>query len=461
VPNNVKANPPILVAMHQCTGTGPGFFGSTAFASLADQNGFIVIYPDANRSGQCWDVSSSQALTRNGGSDPVGIMSMITYAEQHFNGNASQVYVTGASSGAMMTNVMLADYPDVFKAGAAFMGVPDHCFFTGTVDGWNSQCANGQVSMTAQQWGDLARGADPGYSGPRPRMQLWHGTADGTLNFNNFGQEILQWTNVTGVSSTPVSTTTPVSGWTETMYGSTSNPSVEGFSIAGAGHVLPESGQGMESRAISFFGLNNIQTGNTVTVTSPGNQSGTVGTAASVQVRATDSAGAALTYSAAGLPAGLAINASTGLISGTPTAAATSTVTVTAKDSTGAAGSAAFTWAIGTGSQPPPPPPGTCHITYTRNSEWAGGFTAQVVIANTSATAVSGWALAFTFPGDQHVTSNFNGGFSQSGANATLTSASYNGAIAAGASVSVGFQGTWTSNDTNPTTFTLNGTTCN
>ena len=348
VPNNVRANPPILVALHQCTGTGPGFFGSTAFASLADQYGFIVVYPDANRSGQCWDVSSTQALTRNGGSDPVGIMSMITYAEQHFNGNASQVYVTGASSGAMMTNVLLADYPDVFKAGAAFMGVPYHCFFTGTVDGWNSACANGQVSMTAQQWGDLVRNtADPGYSGPRPRMQLWHGTADGTLNYNNFGQEILQWTNVTGVSSTPVSTTTPVSGWTETMYGSTSNPPVEGISIAGAGHVLPIAGTGMEANAIAFFGLNNQSQGNTVTVTNPGNQTSTVGTAASVQIHATDSgSGQALTYSATGLPAGLSVNASSGLISGTPTAQGTSSVTVTARDGTGASGSASFTWTV-------------------------------------------------------------------------------------------------------------------
>jgi acetylxylan esterase len=457
VPNNVRANPPILVAMHQCTGTGPGFFGGTAFASLADQFGFIVIYPDANRSGQCWDVSSSQALTRNGGSDPVGIMSMVTYAEQHFSGNASQVYATGASSGAMMTNVMLADYPDVFKAGAAFMGVPDHCFFTGTVDGWNSQCANGQVSMTAQQWGDLARGADPGYSGPRPRMQLWHGTADGTLNFNNFGQEVLQWTNVTGVSSTPASTTTPVSGWTETMYGSTSNPTVEGFAISGAGHVLPISGQGMESRAISFFGLNSTSSGgNTVTVTSPGNQSGTVGTAASVQVHATDSGGAALTYTATGLPAGLSISSS-GLISGTPTAAATSSVTVTARDSTGASGSTTFTWTVsGSGGGGG----GTCHVTYAKNSEWAGGFTAQAVIANTGTAAINGWSLAFTFPGDQKVTSNFNGGFTQAGQNATLTNASYNGAIAAGASVSVGFQGTWTSNDNPPTAFAVNGTAC-
>ncbi|MGA5821724.1 putative Ig domain-containing protein [Kitasatospora sp. NPDC094028] len=85
--------------------------------------------------------------------------------------------------------------------------------------------------------------------------------------------------------------------------------------------------------------------GNTVTVTNPGNQTGTVGTAASLQISASDSAsGQTLTYSATGLPAGLSINSSTGLISGTPTAAATSSVTVTATDTTGAAGSTSFTW---------------------------------------------------------------------------------------------------------------------
>jgi len=88
-------------------------------------------------------------------------------------------------------------------------------------------------------------------------------------------------------------------------------------------------------------------TGNTVTVTNPGNQSGTVGTAVSLQIHATDSAsGQTLAYSATGLPAGLSINSSTGLISGTPTAAATSGVTVTARDTTGSTGSASFTWTI-------------------------------------------------------------------------------------------------------------------
>jgi hypothetical protein len=91
--------------------------------------------------------------------------------------------------------------------------------------------------------------------------------------------------------------------------------------------------------------------GNTVTVTNPGSQSGTVGTAISgLQIHASDSAsGQTLTYSASGLPAGLSISSS-GLISGTPTASGTFNASVTATDSTGASGSASFTWTISGGS---------------------------------------------------------------------------------------------------------------
>lgn len=88
-------------------------------------------------------------------------------------------------------------------------------------------------------------------------------------------------------------------------------------------------------------------TGNTVTVTTPGNQTSTAGTSISpVQIQATDSAsGQTLTYTATGLPAGLSISSS-GRITGAPTTVGTYSVTVTARDTTNASGSITFTWTV-------------------------------------------------------------------------------------------------------------------
>lgn len=388
VPNSVTAHPAILVAAHQCTGTGPGFFSSTQFASLADQFGFIVIYPDANRSGQCWDVSSSQALTHNGGSDPSDIVSMVQYVEQHNNGDSSRVFMTGASSGAMLTNVMLGSYPDVFKAGAAFMGVPFHCFFTGTVDGWNSACAQGQVSMTPQAWGDLVRNADPGFSGTRPRMELWHGTADTTLNYNNFGEEIKQWTDVLGVSQTATSTSTVNGTWTHTTYGSASSPAVDAYSIANVGHVLPESG--MAPIAIHFFGLDGGGGSSTPPSTPP----------------------------------------SSPPVSSSPSSQPSSSPTTA---------------------------PGGCHVTNSV-SAWNTGLTDNMTIS--SGTAVNGWTLKFTLASGQVITSGWNATYSPTSGTVSATNLSYNAAIPAGGSTSIGFQANHTGNAAAPTNFTLNGSPC-
>jgi hypothetical protein len=97
--------------------------------------------------------------------------------------------------------------------------------------------------------------------------------------------------------------------------------------------------------AISHAIVTHGGTGNTVTVNNPGSQSGTVGTAKSLQMSGSDSGGLALTWSATGLPPGMSIS-STGLISGTPTTAGSYSSTVTAKDSTNASGSATFGWTI-------------------------------------------------------------------------------------------------------------------
>ncbi|MFF7474025.1 M4 family metallopeptidase [Streptomyces sp. NPDC008092] len=83
-----------------------------------------------------------------------------------------------------------------------------------------------------------------------------------------------------------------------------------------------------------------------VTVTNPGSQSSTVGTAVSLQISASSTNSGSLTYAATGLPTGLSISSSTGAITGTPTTAGTYSTTVTVTDSTGATGTASFTWTV-------------------------------------------------------------------------------------------------------------------
>ena len=85
---------------------------------------------------------------------------------------------------------------------------------------------------------------------------------------------------------------------------------------------------------------------------------------------------------------------------------------------------------------------------------------ANVTVGNTGTSPISGWKLAFTFPGDQKITNAWSATVSQSGESVTATNASYNAAISPGGSISFGFQGTWTSNDTAPSGFTVNGTAC-
>ncbi|MFF3856046.1 PHB depolymerase family esterase [Micromonospora sp. NPDC002575] len=252
VPDRVAARPALLLALHYCTGSGPALHTGYQLSSLADRYGYIVIYPSVTRSSKCWDVSSPQALRRDGGSDPVGLKSMIDYVRGRYPVDANRIGVIGFSSGAMMTNVMAGLYPDVFHAGVSSSGVPFGCFATTNGSEWNSECSGGRIVKTPQQWGDLVRNAYPGYTGRRPRMQIWHGTTDTTLSYVNFGEQIKQWTNVLGVSQTPASTDYPQTSATRTRYGGTGGTApVEAISFQGYGHSIPFDA----AQAIRFLGF--------------------------------------------------------------------------------------------------------------------------------------------------------------------------------------------------------------
>jgi poly(hydroxyalkanoate) depolymerase family esterase len=210
VPDTLATKPPVVFAHHSCGTPVSGYVGSiTGIQAAADKNGFILVLPEAT--GQnCWDVGSTKSLTHDGGGDTQAVAQMAKYVITKYSADAARVYAMGGSSGAMMTQALMAVYPDIFKAGSARAGVPAGCWADGYASSnqWSNNCANGQTTKTAQQWGDLVRAMYPGYTGPRRRIQLFQGTADQTISYNNMGESIKEWTNVLGLSVTPASTDT-------------------------------------------------------------------------------------------------------------------------------------------------------------------------------------------------------------------------------------------------------------
>ena len=87
-------------------------------------------------------------------------------------------------------------------------------------------------------------------------------------------------------------------------------------------------------------------------------------------------------------------------------------------------------------------------------------MTENITITNTGSSAINGWSLVFTLPSGQTITSGWNATYSPSSGQVTARNLGYNGALAPGASTSIGFQATQTGNAAAPSAFTLNGNDC-
>ncbi|HEU5353997.1 MAG TPA: carbohydrate-binding protein [Actinocrinis sp.] len=267
---------------------------------------------------------------------------------------------------------------------------------TGTVKGINGLCLTNQNSLNTEG-NPIGVGACDGSPG-----QNWSMYSDNTVRVEGGCLDVVSAGTTSGTNVDWYACNgTNAQDWNGQSNGELVNPN--------SGLCLTDPGGNTGSRLDIETCTDSAQqqwtppsgggTGNTVTVTNPGNQTTTAGAAASLQIHGTDSAsGQALTYSASGLPTGLSINTSTGLISGTPTAAGTSNVTVTAKDSTGAAGSTSFSWVVtlsGSGG-------GTCgttnialNKTATASSTENASFPAQNAVDGNTGTR---WSSAFSDP---------------------------------------------------------------
>lgn len=226
-PDGLPANRPLVVLLHGCTQDANTYFTNSGWRKYADQWGFALLLPQtstANNSLKCFTWFENGDINRGQG-EALSIRNMVGHAVSNLGADSSRVYVSGLSAGGAMAAVMLATYPDVFKAGSIAAGLPYKC---ATSSSQTSTCQYSGVDKTPQQWGDLVRAQ---HSGPYPRVTIWHGLSDVTVVPKNATELRDQWTNLRGVSQTPTSTGT----WLK-VYG---NNDVRLYEIPSMGHGLP------------------------------------------------------------------------------------------------------------------------------------------------------------------------------------------------------------------------------
>ncbi|PKX98759.1 acetyl xylan esterase [Aspergillus novofumigatus IBT 16806] len=172
-------------------------------------------------------------LTHNGGGNSNSIANMAAWTKKQYKVDCIKVFVTGSSSRRHDD----ATYPELFAAGIAYSGVPTGCFMSATdqVQAWNSTCSQGKSIATPEAM-------YPGYNGPRPKMQIYHGSADTALLPPSYNETCKQWAGVFGYkydAPKSVVQNTPEAKYETTTWGD----KLQGIYATGVGRTVPIHGE--------------------------------------------------------------------------------------------------------------------------------------------------------------------------------------------------------------------------
>lgn len=197
-PQNAKTPAPLVVVLHGCTQDADEVARQSGWNKLADQHGFIVLYPEQifiNNMERCFNWFSSRDQKRDKG-EPGSVMSMIRYMKNNFSIDTNRIYVTGLSAGGVLTTIMLSVYPEVFDKGAVFAGGP-YGAARNVFDAYFAMI--GMKAKNQEEWKKCVTKQNPFFKGDYPELAIFHGKKDPVANFNNGRQLAKQWTALHGI----------------------------------------------------------------------------------------------------------------------------------------------------------------------------------------------------------------------------------------------------------------------
>jgi poly(hydroxyalkanoate) depolymerase family esterase len=245
VPGGLGSSRPLVVALHGCKQQASDYDDETGWIRFADKHRFALLLPQqqkANNSSQCFNWFEPGDSARDKG-EALSIRQMIERISTDAHVDSTQVYVTGLSAGGAMTAVMLATYPEVFAGGAIIAGVPYRCASSAAEA--LGQCGvslSGQTAsmkdLTPAAWSTLVRSASQ-HAGSFPRVSIWQGGSDTTVNPEDQRELLDQWTAVHGIDQVPDSSNAIGAHANKEYKDGTGTVLVETVFVAGMGHGTP------------------------------------------------------------------------------------------------------------------------------------------------------------------------------------------------------------------------------
>jgi len=238
VPPDMPRAAPLVVVAHGCLQGAIDIAEMSGWMDLASAHRFALVLPQTSKANDsfagCFRTWLPEHQERGKG-EPLSVVQMVQWMIDHHSVDPKRVFMTGMSSGGQLTNAMLATYPDLFAAGAPQSAFPYKCATSFQDVG---PCCLAQKQLTREEWGALARSGYPGYSGVRPRVSIWHGSADPLLVVMNLTDQMEQWTAALGVDDSPDAIADAQSARRIIYQDATRRPRVETVTIAGMGHAV-------------------------------------------------------------------------------------------------------------------------------------------------------------------------------------------------------------------------------
>jgi poly(hydroxyalkanoate) depolymerase family esterase len=237
VPDDLAPKPALVVVLHGCGQTAADYDLGAGWSMLAKHYGFALLMPEqqsSNNANRCFNWFNPEDTARDSG-EACSIRQMIARMVGDHAIDAHAIFVTGLSAGGAMTSVMLATYPEIFAGGAVIAGLP-FGVATNVREALSGMFQSS--SRAAGELGDLVRNAS-NHKGPWPKLSVWHGSADRTVNPANANEIVKQWLDVHHLPAAPMSEA-DVDGYPRQIWWNADGETViESYTITDMAHGTP------------------------------------------------------------------------------------------------------------------------------------------------------------------------------------------------------------------------------